>query len=118
MKSIFVTGGAGFIGSHTSLLLLEKGYVVFILDSFVNSCQQSIENIEIILKEKFIDTKGKIYLIKGDLKNPSDIEKVFQLSSKLEKNIEVLKGEIKSTKKIFSKLNKELSASIRKQLIN
>ena len=90
MKSIFVTGGAGFIGSHTSLLLLEKGYVVFILDSFVNSCQQSIENIEIILKKKFIDTKGKIYLIKGDLKNPSDIEKVFQLSSKLEKNIEAV----------------------------
>ena len=40
------------------------------------------------------------------------------LENELEKNIEVLKGEIKSTKKIFSKLNKELSASIRKQLIN
>ena len=90
MKSIFVTGGAGFIGSHTTLLLLEKGYTIFILDSFVNSCQKSITNISIILKKKCIDTEGKIYLIKGDLKNLSDIEKVFKLSSKVEKNIEAV----------------------------
>ena len=31
MKSILVTGGAGFIGSHTCLLLLKKGYDIFIL---------------------------------------------------------------------------------------
>ena len=37
MKSILITGGAGFIGSHTCLSLLEKGYKVIILDSFVNS---------------------------------------------------------------------------------
>ena len=42
MKSILVTGGAGFIGSHTCLLFLEKGYEVFILDSFVNSSKRSI----------------------------------------------------------------------------
>ena len=62
MKSIFVTRGDGFIDVHTTLLLLEKGYVVFPLDSFVNSCQKLIANISIILKEKGIDTKGKIYL--------------------------------------------------------
>ena len=90
MKSIFVTGGTGFIGSHTCLLLLEKGYVVFILDSFINSCKKSITNISIILKEKCICTKEKIYLIKGDLKNLRDIEKVFQLSSKLGKKIEAV----------------------------
>ena len=32
MKSILVTGGAGFIGSHTCLLLLEKGFEVFVSD--------------------------------------------------------------------------------------
>ena len=36
MKTILITGGAGFIGSHTCLLLLEKGFEVFMLDSFVN----------------------------------------------------------------------------------
>ena len=77
MKSIFVTGGTGFIGSHTCLLLLEKGYVVFILDSLVNSSEKSIERVSLILKKKGIDPRGKIYFVKGDIKNPNDIEEIF-----------------------------------------
>ena len=46
------------------------------------------------------------------------LEERQTLQNELEKNIAELEGEIKSTKKIFIKLNKELSASIRKQLIN
>ena len=46
------------------------------------------------------------------------LEERKTLENEIEKNIAELEGEIKSTKKIFSKLNKELSASIRKQLIN
>ena len=88
MKSILVTGGAGFIGSHTCLLLLEKGYVVFILDSFVNSSEKSITKILTILKNQGVDTRGKVYLFKGDINNLDDIEKVFQLSFKLRKKIE------------------------------
>ena len=88
MHSILVTGGAGFIGSHTCLLLLEKGFVVFILDSFVNSSEKSIEKILLILEEKGIDTKEKIYLVQGDLRNLEDIEKIFQMSIRLKKEIE------------------------------
>ena len=36
-KRILITGGAGFIGSHTSLVLLEAGYDLLILDNFFNS---------------------------------------------------------------------------------
>ena len=46
------------------------------------------------------------------------LEERKTLENEIEKNIAELEGEIKSTKKKFSKLNKELSASIRKQLIN
>ncbi len=60
-------------------MLLEKEYVVFILDSFVNSSPKSIERISVILHEQGWATKGKIYLIKGDIKNQSDIEIVFCL---------------------------------------
>ena len=46
------------------------------------------------------------------------LEERQKLENELEKNIAELEGEIKSTKKKFSKLNKALSVSIRKQLIN
>ncbi len=88
MKSILITGGAGFIGSHTCLLLLEKGYIIFIVDSFINSSDQSIERISTILKKQGINIEGRIYLIKGDLKKKCDIEKVFEMSFTLQKNIE------------------------------
>ena len=46
------------------------------------------------------------------------LEERQTLENEIEKSISELEGEINSTKKIFSKLNKELSASIRKQFIN
>ncbi len=90
MKSILVTGGSGFIGSHTTLVLLEKGYNIFVLDSFINSSQKSIEKVCLILKNLNIDARSKIHLIKGDIKNTSDIEKVFQISHKIKKRIEAV----------------------------
>ena len=42
MKKILVTGGADFIGSHTCSVLLEKGYKVFVIDSFENSPSKSL----------------------------------------------------------------------------
>jgi len=57
-KKVIVTGGAGFIGSHTSLLLLEEGYDLVIFDSFYNSS-------EIVFKrfEKILDW-GPTYLVR------------------------------------------------------
>ena len=46
MQRILVTGGAGFIGSHTSLLLIEKGYEILIVDSLINSSIKVIERIK------------------------------------------------------------------------
>ena len=39
---ILVTGGAGFIGSHTCLVLLEKGFELVVLDSYANSHEKAI----------------------------------------------------------------------------
>ncbi|MCP4719496.1 MAG: NAD-dependent epimerase/dehydratase family protein, partial [Desulfobacteraceae bacterium] len=39
---ILVTGGAGYIGSHTCIELLKKNYDVVVLDNFSNSCEESL----------------------------------------------------------------------------
>ena len=46
MGKILVTGGAGFIGSHTCVELLNAGYEVIILDNLINSKEASIERIK------------------------------------------------------------------------
>jgi NADPH:quinone reductase-like Zn-dependent oxidoreductase len=44
-KFILVTGGAGYIGSHTALLLLEAGYKVVIVDNLDNSVEDAVERV-------------------------------------------------------------------------
>ena len=63
MKTILVTGGAGFIGSHTCLLLLEKGFEIFIVDSFIHSSPKSLNSILKILKKEGKDYEKNLHLI-------------------------------------------------------
>ena len=46
MKTILVTGGAGYIGSHTVIELLDKGYDVVIVDNLANSSQEAVNRIK------------------------------------------------------------------------
>ena len=52
MKKIFVTGGAGYIGSHCVVSLIENGYTPIILDNFSNSHLGVIKKLETITKKK------------------------------------------------------------------
>ncbi len=69
--SILLPGGAGFIGSHTAVELLNSGYDVVILDNFSNSNMQSIENIKKITGKDF-----KFYEI--DYLDKDAVDRVFQ----------------------------------------
>jgi len=54
-KTILVTGGLGYIGSHTVTLLLEKGYNVIILDNLYNSSKSVLVNIEKIVGRLIVE---------------------------------------------------------------
>ena len=66
---ILITGGAGYIGSHTAINFLNAGYEVVIFDNLENG---HIETVN-VLKQI-----GKVHFIKGDLRNIQDIEDVFK----------------------------------------
>jgi len=53
MQKILITGGAGFIGSHISTLLLQSNNEVVIIDNFSNSSKKVLKKIKDIVKEKY-----------------------------------------------------------------
>lgn len=69
--SILVTGGAGYIGSHTAVELLDTGENIIILDNFSNSSPEVLDKIKQITKKDF-----KFYKI--DLLDENALDKVFE----------------------------------------
>ena len=69
--AILVTGGAGYIGSHTCVELLEKGYEIVVFDNLSNASQESIVRTEKI-------TGKKVPFIKGDIRNREDLHAAFR----------------------------------------
>lgn len=67
---ILVTGGAGYIGSHTCVELLDKGFEVVVVDNFVNSSPKAIDRVQQI-------TGKKIAFYQGDVRNKELLERVF-----------------------------------------
>lgn len=69
--NVLVTGGAGYIGSHTAIQLLENGHEVVILDNLVNSTKNVIQRIEEVSGKKV-----KFYEV--DILNTEKVREVFK----------------------------------------
>ena len=69
--NILITGGAGYIGSHTCVELLEAGHDIVIVDNFSNSNFKVLDNIKTITSKEF-----KFY--EGDVKDKALLEKIFK----------------------------------------
>lgn len=81
-KTVLVTGGAGYIGSHCVVTLQEAGYEVIALDNFTNSVDDGCDG-SLALKrvEKITGKPVKFY--KCDLLDTAYLEKIFQAVSKM-----------------------------------
>ena len=90
MTNILVTGGTGFIGSHTCLALLKKEHIVISLDSYINSSPESYYQICKYFKREKIDIENKFFNIRCDLRNINQIDKVFSDFKKINLQIEAV----------------------------
>ena len=70
MKSILVTGGAGYIGSHTVLLLLEAGHQVVVLDNLSNSSRESLNRVERLAGKS-------VAFVEGDIRDANCLDTLF-----------------------------------------
>lgn len=74
MAKILVTGGAGYIGSHTCVELLNTGYEVIVLDNLCNSAAESLNRVQQL-------TQKSLTFIQGDIRDAQLLDQVFQQHS-------------------------------------
>ena len=70
-KKILVTGGAGYIGSHTLVELSNTGYNFVVYDNFSNSSSEALKRVEKIISKP-------VEFIKGDIREKNTLEKCFK----------------------------------------
>ncbi|MCC6805869.1 MAG: UDP-glucose 4-epimerase GalE [Deltaproteobacteria bacterium] len=70
MAHVFVTGGAGFIGSHTVLVLLEAGHRVTVLDNLCNASEAALERVRAL-------TGKPVAFVQGDVRSPQDLDRAL-----------------------------------------
>jgi UDP-glucose 4-epimerase len=75
MAQLLITGGAGFIGSHSCLVLLEAGHDLVVLDNFDNSSPESLMRV---LELAGPSAAGRLQVVEGDIRSAADLEQAFE----------------------------------------
>lgn len=68
--TVLITGGAGYIGSHTCLQMLEAGYDIVVFDNLSNSQTESLNRVRQLTGKDF-------QFVKGDIRNKDDLNTLF-----------------------------------------
>lgn len=79
-KTILVTGGCGYIGSHTIVLLLEQNYNVVVIDNLVNSSMISMDRVSTLAGLTAEDRAERLIVHVVDLCSEPDVRVIFQKS--------------------------------------
>ncbi|ENV10519.1 UDP-glucose 4-epimerase GalE [Acinetobacter sp. Ac_3412] len=74
MAKILVTGGAGYIGSHTCLELLNASHEVVVFDNLSNSSEEALRRVQKLANKSLV-------FVKGDIRNQDALDQVFQAYS-------------------------------------
>ena len=80
--TVLVTGGCGYIGSHTLTCLLDDGYNVVVVDNLINASQQSLDRVAEICKLTPEQAKERIVFHQVDICDKDGLRKVFETSPK------------------------------------
>ena len=75
MARLLITGGAGFIGSHTCLVLLEAGHDLLVIDNFANSSPEALKRVGELAGD---DVSSRLEVLEGDIRSPEDLAKAFE----------------------------------------
>lgn len=70
MASVLVTGGAGYLGSHTCVELLSAGHDVVVFDNLSNSCEEALNRVQEL-------THKSLTFVQGDIRYQDEIDQVF-----------------------------------------
>jgi len=74
LANLLITGGAGFIGSHTALVLLEAGHQLVVLDNYANSSPEALRRVASLAGP---EAGARLQVIEGDIRSAADLERAF-----------------------------------------
>jgi UDP-glucose 4-epimerase len=78
VAKLLITGGAGFIGSHTCLVLLEAGHSLVVLDNFANSSPEALRRVAELAG---VTAGQRLQVLEGDIRSSADLDRAFAAGS-------------------------------------
>ena len=81
MARLLVTGGAGFIGSHTCLVLLKAGHDLIVLDDYSNSSPVALKRVCALDQLEHNASKTRLKVWQGDIRDPAGLDDLFTQSA-------------------------------------